>query len=301
MFKSFRIISLLSIFVLIFSACNLPSRTPTQEPNIVFTAAALTVQAQSTQLSPFNTPTLPPPQPTNTAATIPTATLALATITPAISSTPLCEQALFVKDVTVPDGTEFDPSETFKKTWRFRNIGTCTWSGYSLVFESGDVMGGASPITITTVAPGQEVDISVDLTAPSTTGSYRGYWRIRNPSGVLIPVIGGTQNTSFFVDIKVSTPAFAVTAVTMTSSGSCGSFTINANIAVNGAGQVKYHWVYSDGTTDTATHTPLEFTAAGNQSVSTTWSTNTSGSKWMEIYIDSPNHQQFGRASFSCP
>ena len=33
--------------------------------------------------------------------------------------------------------------------------------------------------------------------------SEDGYWRIRNPSGVLIPIQGGHQGRSFFVDIKV--------------------------------------------------------------------------------------------------
>jgi hypothetical protein len=184
MFKAFRILCIVSIFVLIVSACNLPSGTPTQEPNVVFTAAALTVQAQSTQLAPFNTPTLPPAQPTNTLV-IPT--VAVPTVTRVVSPTPACDQALFVKDVTIPDGTVIAPGTTFKKTWRLRNIGTCTWSGYSLVFDSGEAM---SPVIdpIGTVAPGLEVDVSVTFTAPTTNNTYRSYWRIRNSSGVLIPV-----------------------------------------------------------------------------------------------------------------
>jgi hypothetical protein len=106
--------------------------------------------------------------------------------------------------VTIPDGTVFAPNATFTKTWRLKNVGTCTWSGYSLVFDTGNAMGGSSPTTVGTVSPGQEVDLSVNFTAPSTAGSYRGYWRIRNTSGVLIPVLGGTQGQSFFVDIKVA-------------------------------------------------------------------------------------------------
>jgi hypothetical protein len=43
------------------------------------------------------------------------------------------------------------------------------------------------------------------MVAPSTDGSYRGYWRIRNPSGVYLPILNGYQNRSFFVDIKVTT------------------------------------------------------------------------------------------------
>jgi hypothetical protein len=208
MFKSIRFILTFSLLLaVILSACNLPSNEqPTEEPNAVFTQAALTVQAQlggaNTPFNtPFNTPTLPPPAPTNTAITFPTT--APATIQPAISATPVCDQAQFIKDVTIPDGTNFLPGASFTKTWRLKNVGTCTWSGYSLVFDSGELMGGTSPIAIGTVSSGQEIDLSVTLTAPSTNGSYRSYWRIRNPSGVLLPVFNGHQGQSFFADIKV--------------------------------------------------------------------------------------------------
>lgn len=208
MFKNARFISILFIILFLLAACNLPSNAPaTEEPNVVFTAAALTVQAMSTQSSPtpgltFNTPTLPAPQATNTAPSFPT--LALPTATAILPPTAACDLAQFVRDVTIPDGTVFAPSATFTKTWRLKNVGTCTWSGYSLVFDSGDSMSGTSPTSIGTVSPGQEVELSVNFTAPTTNGSYRGYWRIRNASGVLIPVLGGTEGRSFFVDIRVA-------------------------------------------------------------------------------------------------
>jgi len=203
MSKSFRVTLTLSILLgFILSACNLPSSaTQTEEPNAVFTQAALTVQAQLQQATPFNTPTLPPPQPTNTAIILPTT--APPTSTPVVTPTPVCDLAQFIKDVTIPDGTTFAPGTSFTKTWRMKNAGNCTWSGYSLVFDSGDSMNASSPIAIGTVSPGQEVDLSVTLTAPATNGSYRGYWRIRSASGVLLPVLAGNQGQSFFVDIKV--------------------------------------------------------------------------------------------------
>jgi hypothetical protein len=200
MHKVARNISILTIIVLIFSACNLPSNKPAaEEPNVVFTAAALTVQAQATKSVPFSTLTLPVPAITNTPA--PTVTLA-PTSTHQASATPVCDQAQFVKDVNIPDGSQLAPGASFTKTWRLRNAGVCTWSGYVLVFDSGDSMGGI-PDALGNVLPGQEVDVSADFTAPTTPGSYRSYWRIRNSSGVLIPVLGGTQGRSFFVDIKV--------------------------------------------------------------------------------------------------
>lgn len=201
MLKAARILSVLLVLILLLSACNLPSEAPpTEEPNVVLTAAAMTVQAQLTQSASFSTPTLPPPPATNTPLSLPTLP---PTKIPAATATSVCDQAQFVKDVTVPDGSQYVPGAAFTKTWRLRNAGVCTWSGYTLVFDSGDSMGASSPQTIGTVSPGQDVDLSVNFTAPTAPGSYRGYWRIRNTSGVLIPVLGGTQGRSFFVDIKV--------------------------------------------------------------------------------------------------
>ncbi|PIU90073.1 MAG: hypothetical protein COS63_04110, partial [Anaerolineae bacterium CG06_land_8_20_14_3_00_57_67] len=49
-----------------------------------------------------------------------------------------CDWAQFVADITVPDGASFAPGAAFTKTWRLKNIGTCTWTtSYALVFVSG--------------------------------------------------------------------------------------------------------------------------------------------------------------------
>jgi hypothetical protein len=205
MFKVARNISILMVIIFVFSACNLPSNapTPTAESNVVLTAAALTVQAQLTQVVPFSTPTLPIALATNTSISVPTLPPA-STRPPAAYATAVCDQAQFVRDITIPDGSQVAPNASFTKTWRLRNAGACNWSGYTLVFDSGDLMGATSPQSMPSVAAGQEIDLSVNFTAPTTPGTYRSYWRIRNASGVLIPVLGGTQGKSFFVDIKVS-------------------------------------------------------------------------------------------------
>jgi len=66
------------------------------------------------------------------------------TIAPASTPPPAgCDRAQFISDVTVPDGTTFAPGAAFNKTWRLKNVGTCTWTtSYSLVFDSGEKMGG---------------------------------------------------------------------------------------------------------------------------------------------------------------
>jgi len=103
----------------------------------------------------------------------------------------------FVSDVTVPDGTSFEPGTVFRKTWRIRNSGTCTWdAGYRFAFLAGDRMSGprstplgsldrlsASPPVFPSVRPGEEIELSVTLIAPSEEGTYQGQWQLFAPDG----------------------------------------------------------------------------------------------------------------------
>jgi hypothetical protein len=289
-------------------ACNSPTNQAAQnDPNAILTAAAQTVAAQLTAGAPTATVTSTPGGPSNTLAPLPTATLTgVPAVIPTVSaptSTGTCDQALFITDVTVPDGTNFAPDTNFTKTWRFKNTGTCSWTpSYSVAFFSGNSMSGPAAISLPgNVDPGNTVDISVNLKSPSSNGNYTGYWKLRNAAGVAF--------TQMYVTIKVGGGGssdggggvFAVTHVNVSVSGGCGHFHITADITTNGAGTVTYHWIWSDGGIDTASHAPLEYSDAGTKSVSTDWSTTYPGSKWVDIYIDTPNHQQFGRANFSCP
>ena len=103
----------------------------------------------------------------------PTITQSPATSTPTASPS-ACDQAEFIADITVPPSTVFSPGTQFKKTWRLMNIGTCTWTmAYQIVFFSGDQMSGPALANFNVdVASGETVDISLNMTAPSATGSY---------------------------------------------------------------------------------------------------------------------------------
>jgi len=133
-----------------------------------------------------------------------------AAMTPSpVSAAQTCtDRAQFVSDVTVPDGTRFDPGTAFKKTWRLKNVGTCTWTtSYSLVFDSGTQMGAPASIAFpASVAPGATVDLTVDMTAPTTAGRYIGYWKFKNASGVLFG-IGLYANKAWWVEINVTNSA----------------------------------------------------------------------------------------------
>jgi hypothetical protein len=128
--------------------------------------------------------------------------------TPAPTAAPTAaactDQAAYVSDVTIPDGTWVLPGTTFDKVWRLRNVGTCYWStSYKVSFVSGASLGGTSDSPLPgVVAPGETADVSVRLTAPLTTGSYRSNWMLRNPTGPLFG-IGPEAASAFWVIINV--------------------------------------------------------------------------------------------------
>lgn len=124
-----------------------------------------------------------------------------------VSAGDYCDWIRFVADVTIPDGVPVDPGIVFKKTWRLKNIGTCTWTkSYKLVFVGGAQMGGVSASNLPKdVAPGQTIDLSIGLTAPTAPGRYIGYWQLQNAAGGLFG-IGQTASNSFFVEIEVRGP-----------------------------------------------------------------------------------------------
>jgi len=173
-------------------------QAPTPDTFATIQAMVTQTVAAQTQYAPTQTP-LPP-------TAIPTSTLVPATNTPLPTATAVtyCDWVSFVKDVTVPDGSRFAPGETFTKTWRLNNRGTCTWTpDYMLVYTSGAQMGSTTAVRLPGyVAPGQTVDVSVTLTAPDASGKYVGYWILRNPSGTLFGY-GDKANQAFYVDIKV--------------------------------------------------------------------------------------------------
>ena len=118
-------------------------------------------------------------------------------------------------------------------------------------------------------------------------------------------MLNGYQGRAFYVDIKVQAPPtatsipFAVTSVNITTSGSCGSFTANASIVTNGPGTVTYTWKFSDNAT--VPNETMNFASAGTQTDSYTWNVGAAGTHWIDVYIITPNNQQFGRAQITCP
>jgi hypothetical protein len=120
-------------------------------------------------------------------------------------TTSVCtDTATFIQDVTVLDDTRFSPGERFIKTWQLSNSGTCIWaSNYALVFIDGDQMTGDSPVPIPNeVLPGQIIDLSIELIAPASTGTYRGNWMLQNDKGEEFG-LGLDGDKPFWVQITV--------------------------------------------------------------------------------------------------
>jgi hypothetical protein len=151
----------------------------------IYTSVAITVQAQAAAVMP--TETLEP-----TSTMLPTSTTGVSSTsspTATVYSSPYtygssCESSAYVSDVTIEDGTELAPGESFTKTWEFENTGSCAWrKTFSVEFVSGDDMDGSSTEIDTVVDPGEEAELSISLTAPEDEGAYTGYWQLADSNG----------------------------------------------------------------------------------------------------------------------
>lgn len=139
-----------------------------------------------------------PPPPLFVTSTLPAGPAATPTPTPTpegILPRPddCTDEAILMEDVTILDGTRMKSGQSFTKTWRLKNMGTCPWdASYHLVFLAGNRMGAPDSVALTVTLPGETVDVSVELIAPSQNGSYTGIFGLRNSLGQEFSI--GTSN-----------------------------------------------------------------------------------------------------------
>lgn len=125
---------------------------------------------------------VPPPEPEPTPTPVPPGP----TATPAPA--PCVNGARFVADLSVPDGTQFQPGQAFQKGWRLQNSGNCDWAAsFFLGFAFGNTpaaqMSG-QPTRVGRIVPaGQTADITVNLVAPGLPGTYQGFWQMHDANG----------------------------------------------------------------------------------------------------------------------
>ena len=202
-----RIICIM-LMAMILAACggNAPAETATatqaaassQEPATQLPAttdtSAAPAEASATPTSLPISATPEPPRPTNVAG--------------------CTNSAAFVMDVTIPDNTELTGGETFVKTWRVMNNGTCIWaSDYTLTPYSDERMDAPASVPLGIAYPGQTLDISVQLVAPNSIGKHRGNFVIQNPEGLIMKI---ADDSRLWLIINVGTTVAATAANTAT-------------------------------------------------------------------------------------
>jgi polar amino acid transport system substrate-binding protein len=149
----------------------------------------------------------------------------------------------WVADLTYDDQNmtqlpQFLPGQSFVKSWRARNTGTCTWdSSYALVYAGGNTpasrMGGQPATVDRLVRPGEEYDFNVNLVAPLIPGVYQAFWTMRNGDGELF-------GDKLWVGIEVIAQATATPLPTQTPSPNIQFTVDNTNIT---QGQcVRFTW-----------------------------------------------------------
>jgi hypothetical protein len=229
--KKIYIILLIMLFPLAFTACAEDEITPTETAGIsindIYTSVASTLsaaQASAVTLTPLPSST---PIPTNTSQ--PTLTpqtttlLGINSVVYATAST--CYNSAYVSDVTISDGTEMYPGESFTKTWKIRNSGTCTWpDDFTFVHVSGDDM-DADDVTIDDdVVSGDNLSISVEMIAPDSEGTYYSYWAMADEDG---ETFGATIYVMIVVtdDASTSTPTSTYTSTSSSATSTSASYT----------------------------------------------------------------------------
>jgi len=226
----FKTLIVMTVLVMALTSCNLADyfgQDDTEDFAQIETIAAATISARFTQ-SAYETVVgqLTQMVPTNTAGA---ANAAVASSTPIPTNTPIatftplpptataipptktpvpipCNAASYIEDVTIPDWSTLYAGESFVKTWKVKNVGTCSWTKeYKIFFFGGNQMDAGSAIAFPkTVNPGETVNLSVSMTAPSTTGSFSGSWMLKAANGTVFGV-GYSYDVPLTVNLKVAT------------------------------------------------------------------------------------------------
>ena len=151
------------------------------------------------------------PEPEPTATPAPPTPTPLPEATPTATPIPPCIDGMaWVADLNLDDKNMtappvMQPGQSFTKSWRIRNSGTCDWTtAFRMVYVSGNsplAQMGGQPVAVTrAVAPGSTYDLSVNLVAPVQPGTYQGFWQMTNAQGVAF-------GEKVWVGITVPSPA----------------------------------------------------------------------------------------------
>jgi len=73
------------------------------------------------------------------------------------------------------------PEQEFEKVWRIKNTGTCAWpERVHLRFASGDELEVVEKDRVPSLEPGEAVELSITLRAPTEFGEYVSAWQVED-------------------------------------------------------------------------------------------------------------------------
>ena len=111
---------------------------------------------------------------------------------------PCVNDAVFLSDLTIPDGTVVQAGQVLDKRWSVRNSGTCDWgAGYRLVPVSPNPLAGETPLALYPAKAGADAVWQVFVHAPSQPGEIIGRWQAQTPDGT-------TFGQQVFIKIQVA-------------------------------------------------------------------------------------------------
>jgi hypothetical protein len=183
-------------------------------------------------------------------------------------------------------------------------------------------MGTVTSVPLTqSVAPGAQIEISVDMVAPTNPGSYQSFWKMKNASGqffndsvyVLITVGAGTNPTATagtpvgtVSPTSTGIPSNPITSLTMSvdppSANDCShTFIFTAWVTLNQDSTLTYKL---DEGSDTGYkfNLPDPVTAAfttGTTPLTFTMTFTGAGSGWLSLHVTSPVDKSSNQATFT--
>jgi hypothetical protein len=217
--STIKAVQLSLVGVIIFlTGCNAPPAQPTLDPNMIYTAAAQTVQAQLVVAS-AGTATAAAVQPSATAAptllaTVPAepsptftqgATLSI-NLTPGVTAQPAATTA-GIAIATLPptaapvapvltgekglymqqdpdDGSLIARNTDFDMTWEIKNVGTTTWNTteyyYANMVTNDKLAKKTWYFLKNEIKPNDTGKLVVDMKTPDASGKYKSSWCLLN-------------------------------------------------------------------------------------------------------------------------
>jgi hypothetical protein len=177
------LVAVLLTLILVLPACSSNrNRTVLSEKDIVLTDVVKTVNAQLTEIGPRTAEPTTTPYATRTMTVEPSATRpGLPSLQPTAAATATAPGSPDVAEWVSQSPADYSilaPGTPFKMTWTIRNVGKSTWTrAYQLRFFANSQLGAPAAVNFSKdVPPGDTIDLSVDMVAPTTPGDYHSLW-----------------------------------------------------------------------------------------------------------------------------